>query len=116
MDITLEQQALSFYLPDRTLEFFNVVSCQRTTTKLCIVVEERNNPPLEARHQGLQVESKGFTDISITDFPARGRKTLLTFRRRRWQVGDEILKRDIRICSPGTKLEQEFGLFLKTDG
>jgi len=115
MNLTPEQQALSFYLPDRTLDFFDVVSCRRTSTDLCIILEENNNPPLEGRHQGLQVESKGFKDITITDFPARGRKTSLTFRRRRWQVGDEILKRNIDLRAPGTQLEQEFGIFLKTD-
>ena len=65
-----------------------------------------------------KVETKGFTDITITDFPIRGRRALLTFRRRYWQIeGEEqYLKRDIQLCFPGTQLEQEFAYFLKEDG
>jgi hypothetical protein len=115
MKPTPEQQALSFFLPDNTFTFFDIVSSQKTDTDLHITLEEKNSPPLEARHQGMTVESKGFQDITIIDFPVRGRKTSLTFRRRRWQVGDEIIKRTINIKSPGTSLEEEFGLFLKGD-
>ena len=116
MHLTLEQQLLSFYLPDNTLDYFDILSSQRSPTELCVTLEEKNNPPLEARHRGLTIESKGFKEISIIDFPIRGRRTILTFRRRRWQVGDELLKRDIPLRSPGTQLEKEFGDFLKETG
>lgn len=115
MKLTPEQEALSCFLPAHTLEYFDVITSKRDDKSLHITLEEKNNPPLHKQHQDMPVESLGFTDISITDFPARGRKTLLTFRRRRWRVGTEILKRDIDLRSPGTMLEQEFGLFLKTD-
>ena len=64
---------------------------------------------------GKQIESKGFKDISITDFPIRGRKVTLLFRRRYWQVEGEtkLLKRDIPLCAEGTLLSQEFASFLK---
>lgn len=115
MILTPEQQAFSYFLPDNTLEYFNITSSKKTNTDLIITLEEKNNPPLKKRHRGIPVESKGFKNITITDFPVRGRKTTLIFRRRKWQVGKEILKRDIDLRSPGTMLEQEFGLFLKTD-
>jgi len=43
---------------------------------------------------------------------------LLTFRRRYWQVDGRkgYLKRDIKLCFPGTQLEKEFARFLKEDG
>jgi hypothetical protein len=113
MKLTPEQQAFSWYLPEDTLQYFDVVSSQRDDKSLHIILEEKNNPPLEARHNGQSMESLGFTNISITDFPTRGRKTTLTFRRRRWRVGSEILKREINLRAPGTQLEREFGLFLK---
>lgn len=115
MKQTASEQAFSFFLPDNTLTYFDVISSSKTVTDITITLEEKNNPPLEKRHEGLQVESKGFKEMTITDFPIRGRKTSLTFRRRRWKVGDEILKRDIKLQSPGTMLEREFGLFLKGD-
>jgi hypothetical protein len=113
MQISPEQQALSFFLPKRTLEYFDIISGGKTDTLIRIVLEEKNNPPLEKRHEGLPVRSKGFYDITISDFPARGRRVDLTFRRRRWQVGDELLTRDIPIAAEGTRLELEFALFLK---
>jgi len=111
-----EEEILSFFLPERTLEYFEIISGQKTSTSIKIILEEKNEPPLEKRHEGLSVESKGFWDITISDFPARGRTVDLAFRRRRWQVGDELLKRRIDLCAPGTQLEKEFGDFLKEHG
>lgn len=115
MKLTPEQQLLSYFLPENTLQYFDVVSSKKDNTSLHIILEEKNNPPFEKHHQRISVESLGFQDITITDFPVRGRKTKLTFRRRRWKVGNEILKRKIELTAPGTRLEQEFGFFLKRD-
>lgn len=45
----------------------------------------------------------------------RGKRTLLTFRRRYWKVAGqkEYLKRDIKLTFPGTQLATEFANFLK---
>ncbi len=110
---TTQQSLLSLFLPDNILLFFIPVSGEKNNEEIHLVLEEKNNPPLEERHLGKHVLSKGFQDITVTDFPVRGRKTTLTFRRRRWQVGKELLKRDIDLCAPGTQLEKEFALFLK---
>lgn len=115
MNLTPEQQALSFFLPENTLQYFDVISSERSDETLSITLEERNDPPLEDRHRGKPVESLGFTNISITDFPVRNRKVKMTFRRRRWRIGTETLKRNIQLRAPGTMLEREFGLFLKED-
>jgi hypothetical protein len=103
----------SFFLPDRTLEFFDVISGEKTGDSIRILLEEKNNPPLEEAYNDLPVESKGFQEITITDFPVRNRTVTLTFRRRRWQVGNELLKRDIHLTAEGTQLEKEFADFLK---
>ncbi len=108
-----EEEILSFFLPERTMEYFDIISGQKTATNIKVVLEEKNIPPLEKRHKGLSVKSKGFWDITIVDFPARGRRVDLTFRRRRWQVGEELLKRHIELCAPGTQLEKGLGDFLK---
>lgn len=80
-----------------------------------IVFEEKNIPPIS--DPNAKVISKGFTDITITDFPIRGRKSLLTFRRRYWQIEGQkkLLKRNIKLSFPGTQLEKEFADFLKED-
>lgn len=116
MQLTIDQQVLSLFLPEKTLLFFDIVSGGKTDSSIQITLEEKNDPPLKEHHHGKPVLSKGFYDITIEDFPARGRRVSLTFRRRRWQVGDELLKRSIELAAPGTQLEKEFADFLKARG
>ena len=118
MDTTDERQMLAFFLPEGTLEYFELIRGTKTAHAIHLVLEEKNHPPLADAQQGQRVWSKGFQDITITDFPARGRPVSLTFRRRRWQVEGEssLLKRDIALTAPGTQLATEFAAFLKARG
>lgn len=111
--MTTEQSILQLIFPADIFTWFDVVNGTKDDKLVAIVFEEKNIPPLT--EVGQKVTSKGFTDITINDFPIRGRKTLLTFRRRYWQIEGqkELLKRDIKIRFPGTQLEEEFALFLK---
>lgn len=109
------EDVFSLFLPEGVLQWFDVVSGTKTASELHIVLEEKNAPPITEETRNRHVESKGFTDITIQDFPVRGRKTILTFRRRYWKVDgcDKMLKRDIQLTWEGTQLEKEFALFLK---
>ena len=100
------------------MNWFDIAGGDRDENDLRIILEEKNIPPLTEDMKGKEVTSKGFHDITITDFPIRGRRTLLTFRRRYWQVEGqkELLKRDIKLSFPGTQLASEFASFLKEDG
>jgi hypothetical protein len=113
MQTTDPLMMFSFFLPKGTLQYFDLVHGERTQESIFLTLEEKNDPPLEERHEGTSVLSKGFQDITVTDFPARGKAVTLTFRRRRWQVGDELLKREIPIAAEGTQLQKEFADFLK---
>jgi hypothetical protein len=118
---TSEQSVLQLFFPENTCEWFDIVSAKRDDKlplreqTVSIVFEEKNIPP--SYDSTKRIHSKGFYDITISDFPIRGRKTLLTFRRRYWKIEGkkELLKRDIKLCFPGTQLEKEFALFLKAD-
>lgn len=116
--MTNEKSTLELILPEGIFEWFDITSSSRDETDLKIILEEKNIPPISEDLKDKKIISKGFTDITITDFPIRGRRTLLTFRRRYWQVEGEqkLLKRDIKLSFPGTQLEQEFAVFLKEDG
>ena len=118
MDTTDERQMLAFFLPEGTLEYFELVRGTKTAQAIHLVLEEKNSPPLTDEQQGKRVWSKGFQEITITDFPARGRPVSLTFRRRRWQVAGEpaLLKRDIALTAPGTQLATECAAFLQARG
>ena len=118
---TSEQAILQLIFPENTFEYFDIVGGKRDDKlpireqTVSIVFEEKNIPP--EYDSTKKIISKGFTDITISDFPIRGRKTLLTFRRRYWQIEGQkkLLKRDIKLCFPGTQLEKEFADFLKAD-
>ena len=104
---------LEVFLPERTGQYFNITTWSKDENNVYITLEEKDLPPTDR-----QVISKGFHDITITDFPIRGKRTLLTFRRRYWKVAGqkELLKRDINLAFPGTQLATEFAHFLKDDG
>jgi hypothetical protein len=116
--MTNEKTTLELIFPDGVFEWFDIASSNRDENDVKIILEEKNIPPISEGLKGRKIISKGFTDITITDFPIRGRRTLLTFRRRYWQAEGEqkLLKRDIKLNFPGTQLENEFAIFLKEDG
>lgn len=113
--MTLEQSLLQLVFPAEIFEWFDPLQGTKDADTVQIVFQEKNIPPVQTSKRIL---SKGFTDITITDFPIRGRTTLLTFRRRYWQIEGEpgVIKRDIKLTFPGTMLEKEFADFLKADG
>lgn len=102
-------------LPQDILKWFDVTDSSVQKNTLIITLTEKNDPPLTPELEGKQIQSKGFKDISVTDFPIRGRKVTLLFRRRYWQVEGEtkLLKRAIPLCAEGTQLASEFADFLK---
>lgn len=107
-----------FFLPDKTLKWFTPVSGNKTDSEIHIILEEKNNPPLPSWYKNEQIKSKGFREITISDFPIRGRTGRLTFKRRTWELlkrdGSTLrIKRDIKISANGTTLEKEFADFLK---
>ena len=67
------------------------------------------------KYNNEKITSKGFKEITISDYPIRGRKTLLTFKRRYWKIEgqEKLLKNDIKLVAEGTLLEKEFADFLK---
>ena len=109
---------MGMFLPQGTLDWFEVVEGKSDDNNVYITLEEKNVPPLEEQNNGQRIKAVKFHDITITDFPLRGKRTLLTFRRRYWQIEGqtEYLKRDIKLAFPGTQLAQEFAAFLKEDG
>ena len=116
--MTIEKSILELILPKGILEWFDLAGGDRDENDLRIILEEKNIPPTTEELKDKKIISKGFKEITITDFPIRGRRTLLTFKRRYWQVEGqrELLKRDIQLNFPGTQLEREFADFLKEDG
>jgi hypothetical protein len=64
----------------------------------------------------LELVSKGFLDeITIQDFPLRGKFVYLHIKRRRWtnKTTGEIIQRDWQLVAKGTRMTQEFAAFLR---
>lgn len=115
---TKEKSILELFLPKGTLEWFDVLEGSKDEENIYIILQEKNISPLTEKDKDKKVTAVDFKEITITDFPVRGRRTLLTFKRRYWKVEGqkEYLKRDIKLSFPGTQLEKEFADFLKEDG
>ena len=113
-----EESIAEIFLPTRTTRWFEIISYTQDEDNIRIVLEKKNIPPINENDKDKKVISKGFSEITITDFPIRGRRSLLTFKRRYWKIEGqkELLKRDIQLSFPGTQLEKEFADFLKEDG
>jgi hypothetical protein len=115
----IDQSILGIFFPKGTLEWFDIAKGITDKDNVYITLEEKNIPPdIPLEQKDKKIKAVKFHDITITDFPLRGRRTLLTFRRRYWKIegSDKYLKRDIKLSFPGTQLEQEFADFLKEDG
>lgn len=107
-------ELLKFMLPDFLVDHFEVVSTSNTEEVLHLYFEEKIKPPQE--FNALELVSKGFMDeITIQDFPLRGRFVYLHIKRRRWtnKANGEIIKRDWTLVAKGTRMTQEFATFLK---
>jgi len=113
----IQQKVLELIFPKDVFGWFDITGGTVDGEDIKITLEERDNPPIE-ENKKQKIIARKFHDITITDFPIRGRRTLLTFRRRYWKVEGqkEYLKRNIPLSFPGTQLEHEFADFLKEDG
>ena len=74
-----------YFLPEGLLDYFDIVSHKMEDEKVHFYLEEKNILPEEFKSE--RVKSKGFTpEITIEDFPLRGKSVLLHIKRRRWTL------------------------------
>jgi hypothetical protein len=111
----IQQKALELIFPKGVFKWFDLADAEVDGEDVRITLEEKDNPPITEKQK---ITARKFHNITITDFPIRGRRSLLTFRRRYWKIEGqkEYLKRAIPLTFPGTQLEKEFADFLKEDG
>jgi len=112
----LTKEIFEMIFPKGVFEYFDITNAEATDKEVRITFTEKDNPPFTEDLKGRKIIDKKFHDITITDYPLRGKKTLFTFRRRYWKLEGlkEYLKRDIKLAFPGTQLEKEFAVFLKS--
>jgi hypothetical protein len=109
-----EKQLLTAFLPSGILDYFSISDVTYNPDNFEIYLEEQNIHPQE--YKGQKLSSKGFyQQISIQDYPVRGKAVYLKIKRRRWLNEDtgEIVTRNWELVAKGTRLTQEFAAFLK---
>ena len=115
---------MSHFLPEELLIHFAIVELKELGDVLSkelfyeIYLEENNIIP--AGHIVSDYESKGFyTEVTIQDFPIRGKAVYLKIKRRRWRHKDnpkDIIRNDYSFVAEGSKLTKELSDFLKETG
>ena len=103
-----------YFLPEGILDYFEIVDDKIQNDQVHFYLEEKNILPQE--YQSEIAQSKGFSpEITVEDFPLRGKPVLLQIKRRRWTllVTGKIVKRDWKMVAKGTRITNEFASFLK---
>lgn len=105
---------LKLFLPELLVKHFDLTSINQEGEVLHLYFEEQNKPPVE--HQKRALVSKGFHDeITVQDFPLRGKRVFLHIKRRRWtdKQTNEIVQRNWNLVAKGSRMTEEFADFLK---
>jgi hypothetical protein len=109
-----ENELLKLLLPEYLISHFDMVSFEEKDNLLHMYFEEKSTVPKE--FSSLHLWSKGFHDeITVDDFPLRGKPVKLHIKRRRWTdvKSGKILQRDWKLIAKGTRMTQDFAEFLK---
>ena len=120
----METTIISHFLPKGLLEYFTVTTlyelCDLKSKELYFEISlEENNKILNEEIDVSQYESKGFTEITIQDFPIRGKSVFLKIKRRRWRNKvnpSTIIRNDFSFVAEGSGFTQELSDFLKGTG
>jgi hypothetical protein len=110
----LDQELLSLLLPAGLTELFELDRVEKSSEAYHLYLSQRNIRP--SGTDGHRLESKGFFDeITIRDFPLRGKACFLHLKRRKWwdhDTGQTVFSTWDAVAE-GTRLTAEFAAFLK---
>jgi hypothetical protein len=110
----LDLELIKLFLPEFLVDHFDFQRSELKGGILHLYFEEKNVPPSEFNSRILI--SKGFhQEITVQDFPLRGKQVFLHIKRRRWtdKSTNEIIQRDWNLVAKGSRLTEEFASFLK---
>lgn len=116
----MDDHIISHFLPSALLDFFIIkevadkVEDKTGQPFIEIHLEERNNLPLG--FDSTQYESKGFSSITLQDFPIRGKAVYLVLKRRLWRHkgnAKDVIKNTLPFVADGSRLTKELSDFLK---
>lgn len=111
----MDTSLLSLILPQGLSDYFEFDKVETINDSSYIYLVEKNIHPREFAGENLL--SKGFfEEISIRDFPLRGKPCFLKLKRRKWlnTSTGKIVSRDWDVVAEGTKMTQEFAFFFES--
>ena len=111
----MDSSLLSLILPEGLSEYFELDKVESIEGSTYIYLIEKNIHPKE--FVGQKLTSKGFfEEISVRDFPLRGKPCFLNLKRRKWldPGTGKIVFRDWDLVAEGTKMTQEFAFFFES--
>ncbi len=106
--------ACELLLPEGVLEYFDVVTAEKEVEHYVIGLVERNLRSGE--FPKLRLLSHGFhNEITIKDFPIRGKACYQKVKRRRWvnEETGEFISGNWNLVAGGARMTQEFAAFIK---
>lgn len=110
MDLELAR----YFLPEGILEYFYIVNLTSILDKIHFYLEEKSILPKD--YQSEIVKSTVFSpQITVEDFPPRGKTVLLIIKRRRCTLinNTKIIKKDWNLVAKVTRITNEFASFFK---
>jgi hypothetical protein len=114
MGSAADKNLLDLILPQVILEYFLLTDFTSSTSEISLYLEEKNMIPEEYGSDKL-ISNGFFDEITVQDFPLRGKAVYLHIRRRRWlnQTTGAVVFRDWNMVAQGTRMTTEFASFLK---
>ncbi len=112
--MNLSLDLLKLLLPELLVTHFDITSHSIEQDTVRLHFEEKKDTPKEEKHRSLIAH--GFhKEITIQDFPLRGKKVFLHIKRRRWldKPSKEVVQRDWNLVAQGTRMTVDFAAFLK---
>ena len=112
------------FLPAGLLAHFTIIEIKElgdvASKELFYEISLEENNEIPKKYEVGNYESKGFySEVTIQDFPIRGKAVYLLIKRRRWRHKHnpkDIIRNDYSFIAEGSKLTRELADFLKETG
>lgn len=119
----MDKALISNFLPEGLLSHFAIIEVLAlgdvSSKKMFFEIHLEEHNEILGQYAKTQYESKGFTEITIQDFPIRGKAVYLKIKRRRWRHKErpnEIIRNDFSFVAEGSGFTKELSDFLKGTG
>lgn len=111
---SLTEEVLSLFLPDGTLNYFEITSCDFGSSQIVLSLREKKILPEDLPSDSI-CPNGFFPEATFQDFPIRGRKVFLKILRRRWRYKNRSVSfsRNWDFISDGMRISKDFAAFLK---